>query len=137
MTERTRRGLLIEGSKTAAALAVVGAIAPAGTTVGEALAGPARKKSGRPGFSLGFKSLKDETHIPSLEIEGKLPEPFSAIECLHRLEAGAADQLFGTGDRSGTRPLPTDLLRLIDPAGAWPGTDHRCPGAGRRLGERR
>lgn len=74
MTERTRRGLLIEGSKTAAAVAVVGAIAPAGTTVGEAFAGTARKKTARPGFSLGFKSLKDETHIPSLEVEGKLPE---------------------------------------------------------------
>src|SRR4029078_9447631 len=38
----------------------------------EALAkSPALKK---PGFNLGFKSLKAETFIPRLEVEGKMPE---------------------------------------------------------------
>ncbi len=69
--ERTRRELLRDGSRVAAGAALVSALGPA-----EALARTAAKpaKVARPGFALAFKSLKTETHLPDLVVDGKLPE---------------------------------------------------------------
>ena len=71
--ERTRRELLVDGSKVAAGLAAANALAPTGALgVAESLAkSPALRK---PGFNLGFKSLRSETFIPRLEVDGKMPE---------------------------------------------------------------
>lgn len=70
---RTRRELLVAGSKTAAGLAVAGALAPGSPiAVGQALADP-RSKVRRPGFSLGFKSLEEETFLPRIDLDGRLP----------------------------------------------------------------
>ena len=69
--ERTRRELLRDGSRTAAGLAVAGVLAPGGPLgIAEA---PAASPKKRPGFNLGFKSLKAETYLPDLEVEGRLP----------------------------------------------------------------
>ena len=70
---RTRRELLVEGSKAAAGLAVASALAPTGPVgIAQALADP-RSKLRRPGFNLAFKSLTDETYLPSIDLDGKLP----------------------------------------------------------------
>lgn len=69
--ERTRRELLSDGTKAVAGITVVGALSASGSP---ALTGAkARSPKRRSGFNLGFKSLKDETHIPDLTVEGKLP----------------------------------------------------------------
>lgn len=71
--ERTRRELLIDGSRTAAGLAVASALAPTGPLgVAEALAKSGNLK--KPGFNLGFKSLKTETHLRRLAIDGTMPK---------------------------------------------------------------
>ncbi len=60
---RTRRELLIDGSRVAAAAAVAGALAPTGPVgIGQALAAPGSKLR-RPGFNLAFKSLEEETFL--------------------------------------------------------------------------
>lgn len=69
--EKTRRELLRDGTKAAAGLAVVGAVLPTGPLAGDSVA--AARKPKRTGFNLGFKSLKEETFLPDLEVEGKLP----------------------------------------------------------------
>ena len=69
---KTRRELLIAGSRAAAGLAVANALVPAGLPGVSAAAGPARR-TGRPGFNLAFKSLRDETFLPRIDLEGKLP----------------------------------------------------------------
>ncbi len=70
---KTRRELLIDGSKAAAGLAAAGAISPASPLgLTQALAHP-RSKIRRPGFNLAFKSLEQETVLPRIDLDGKLP----------------------------------------------------------------
>lgn len=72
--ERTRRELLRDGSYAAAGIAAYGALSPGGELIDRADAAmAAKRKAARSGFNLGFKSLKQETQIPRLEVEGKLP----------------------------------------------------------------
>ncbi|HMY26593.1 MAG TPA: carotenoid oxygenase family protein [Solirubrobacterales bacterium] len=73
-TGRTRRDLLVDGTKVAAGLAAANALAPTGPFgAAQALADP-KSKLRRPGFGLAFKSLKDETFLPSIDLDGKLPQ---------------------------------------------------------------
>ena len=71
--ERTRRELLVDGSKVAAGLAATNVLASNGSLgVAQAIAkSPALK---RPGFNLGFKSLTAETHLRHLPVDGKMPK---------------------------------------------------------------
>ncbi len=70
---KTRRELLLDGSKVAAGLAVAGAISPAGPAgIAQSLADP-RSSLRRPGFNLAFKSLEQETFLPRIDLDGKLP----------------------------------------------------------------
>jgi carotenoid cleavage dioxygenase-like enzyme len=62
----TRRRLLRDGAAAGAALAL-------GGTGGLAAAGNALATPGRPGHSLGYRSLTDEVRLPDLAIEGRLP----------------------------------------------------------------
>lgn len=71
---KTRRDLLVTGSRVAAGLAAANALAPTGPFgAAQALADP-KSKLRRPGFGLAFKSLKDETFLPSIDLDGKLPQ---------------------------------------------------------------
>nr|HNH86454.1 carotenoid oxygenase family protein [Solirubrobacterales bacterium] len=71
---KTRRDLLVDGTKVAAGLAAANALAPTGPFgAAQALADP-KSKLRRPGFGLAFKSLKDETFLPSIDLDGKLPQ---------------------------------------------------------------
>jgi len=73
-SSKPRRELLVEGSKVAAGLAAAGALAPSGPLgIGQALADP-HGKLRRPGFNLAFKSLERETHLPRIDLDGKLPK---------------------------------------------------------------
>ena len=72
-TGRTRRDLLIDGSKLAAAVAAGSGLASGvGLGTAQALAAP-RSKLRRPGFNLAFKSLEEETFLPRIDVEGRLP----------------------------------------------------------------
>ena len=70
----TRREFLREGGAALAALSVAG-------TIGPAAAALARSAARKPGFALGFASLREETRLPDLPVEGRMPRGSRAPCC--------------------------------------------------------
>ncbi len=74
MTDRTRREFIRDGTATVAGLSGLGALGASGAIgVSEALAGLARPARVAPGFDLGFRSLRLETQLPDLHVDGHIP----------------------------------------------------------------
>lgn len=66
---RSRRQFLRDGGAALAALSVAG---PLGQSSASAAAAPGARDRAR-ALALGFTSLRDETRIPDLPIEGRMP----------------------------------------------------------------